>query len=381
MRIFISSGEPSGDLHGANLLRALKEHRPDLECSGFGAERLAGAGCCLLYPLAEHAIVGIARAVASVPLHRRILALADRHFRHWRPDAVVLIDNPGFHWWLARTARACGIPVVYFVPPQLWAWGGWRAAKMRRLIDRVLCNLPFEQAWYAARGIEARCIGHPYFDELRAQRLDEAFLAAQRAKPGRIVALLPGSRRQELEINPPTLLRAAAIVHAQHPDVRFLVACLKPEHRRRVEALLPGSALPIEVHAGRTPEIIELAHSTISVSGSVALELLYRAKPSVVTYRQSWSGIQLARMLMQCKYICLVNLLADAMLYPEYLSYRCEAPALAGHVVRWLADRPAYEALGAKLRALRDRVAAPGACDRAAQQVLELIDERKVRAA
>jgi lipid-A-disaccharide synthase len=372
MRVFVSAGEPSGDLHGANLVRALREQRPQLELSGFGGDRMAEAGCSLLYPLAEHAVVGLTQAAASLPLVWRTLSLADRHFREHRPDAVVVIDNPGFHWWLARTARKHGIPVIYFVAPQLWAWGAWRVAKMRRLIDQVFCTLPFEQAWYESRGVKARYIGHPYFDELRAQQLDAAFMAEQRAKPGIIVGLLPGSRRQELENNPPSMLRAAELIHAKRPDARFLVACLKDEHRVRVESLLHGRNLPVEVYAGRTPEIIELAHSTISVSGSVGLELLYRAKPSVVMFRVARLGMVLAFVLKKVPYISLVNLLASRELFPEFLSFHCQAEAMAGHVLRWLDNEAAYDALRGELIALRDRVAEPGACERAARRVLEM---------
>jgi lipid-A-disaccharide synthase len=372
MRLFVSAGEPSGDLHAANLARALRRQCPGLELSGFGGERLAAAGCPLLYPLAEHAVIGLSQAAASVPHFWRVLALADRHFRERRPDAVVVVDNPGFHWWLARTARKHGVPVVYFVPPQLWAWGGWRAAKMRRLVDRVLCALPFEKPWYEARGVPARYVGHPYFDELRGQLLDPAFLAEQRQKPGPVVALLPGSRRQELANNVPSLLETAEIIHRQRRDVRFLVACLKEGHRRRVEEALSGRPLPVEVHAGKTAEIIELAHATVSVSGSVGLELLYRGKPSVVTYSVGRLGMVLAFLLKRSPYISLVNLLAGRELFPEFLAARCDAAAMAGHVLHWLADRPAYDALRAELAALRDRVAEPGACDRAARQVLEV---------
>lgn len=382
MRVFVSAGEPSGDLHGANLLSALRELRPDVQVSGFGGERMAAAGCPLVYPLADHAILGILPAILSVPHIYGVLNMAARHFAEQRPDVVVLIDNPGFHWWLARTARKAGIPVVYFVPPQLWAWGSWRAKKMRRLVDRVLCNLPFEQEWYAARGITARYVGHPYFDELHEQRLDAAFLAEQRAKPGPVVALLPGSRRVELKNNPPSLLRAAEIIHRQRPDVRFAVACLKEKHRQHILGLLQGSSLPVEVHAGRTPEVIELAHSTISVSGSVGLELLFRAKPSVVTYRINRGGMALVWYFKRCRYISLVNLLAGRELYPEFLSHRCEAEGMAAHVLRWLDDRPAYDALCGELAALRDRVAEPGACGRAARHVLEVAGGgRHVRAA
>jgi lipid-A-disaccharide synthase len=293
----------------------------------------------------------------------------------------VLIDYPGFHWWLAGCARKLGIPVVYFVPPQLWAWAGWRARKMRRLVDEVLCNLPFEEPWYQKRGIRARYIGHPYFDELRDQRLDGTFLTAQRARPGTVVGLLPGSRNQELRLNLPALLRAAGIVGARRPDVRFLAACLRPEHARAVADQAAAAGVPVEAHAGRTPEIIQLSHCCMSVSGSVSLELLYRGKPSVITYRQRWLGIQAARLLMRCKYITLVNLLADRPLFPEYLGARCFGAELAGHVLHWLTDRHAYEALCGELAALRERVAVPGACHRAARAVLELVQTTQGRRA
>jgi lipid-A-disaccharide synthase len=372
MRVFVSAGEPSGDLHGANLILALRKSRPDVAVTGFGGERMEAAGCDLLYPLARHPIFGFKQAAAAIPKLWQVRAQADRHFSACRPDAVVLIDNPGFHWWLARTARKHLIPVIYFVPPQLWAWGGWRAAKMRRLVDRVLCNLPFEQAWYEARGVAARYVGHPYFDELRDQRLDPAFLAGQRIHPGPIVALLPGSRRHELANNVPSLVRAAELIHRRRCDVRFLVACLKEDHRLWVEGKLAGKNLPIDVHAGRTPEIIELAHSTISVSGSVGLELLYRAKPSVVTYRVDRIGMVLARIFKESPYISLINLLAGRELYPEFLSSRCEAEAMASHVLHWLENPAEYQTLCGELRSLRDRVAEPGACERAARHVLEI---------
>jgi lipid-A-disaccharide synthase len=372
MRVFVSAGEPSGDLHGANLVRALHHQRPGLQISGFGGELIAAAGCSLLYPLADHAVIGLTQAAASVPHFWRILSLADRHFHENRPDVVVVIDNPGFHWWLAGTARKLGIPVVYFVAPQLWAWGGWRVGKMRRLVSRVLCTLPFEQEWYTARGVSATYIGHPYFDELRAQNLDVPFMTEQRAKPGIVIGLLPGSRRQELENNPPSLIRAAEIIHRERPDTRFLFACLKEEHRRRVAELVNETRLPIEVHAGRTPEIIELAHSTISVSGSVGLELLYRTTPSVVTFRVGRLGMVLAFLLKKVPHISLVNLLAGRELFPEFLSSQCEAEGMAGHILHWLNDEAAYSTLRRELITLRDRIAEPGACERAAQHVLEM---------
>jgi lipid-A-disaccharide synthase len=375
MRLFLSAGEPSGDLHGANLSRALLRARPGLELHGFGGDRMAAAGCRLVYPLCDFAVIGFVQILGSVPAFRRILDRADAFFRASRPDALVLIDYPGFHWWLARRARARGIPVFFFVPPQIWAWATWRVRKMRRLVDHVLCALPFEEAWFRERGVSAEYVGHPYFDELPAQRLDGAFMAEQRARPGTVVGLLPGSRNQELDHSLEPLLQAAEIVHARRPDVRFLFACLRDQHARRVGDRLRGRRLRAEAHAGRTAEIIQLAHSTISVSGSVGLELLYRGKPSVVFYKQHWLSVLIARRLLMCSpYMSIVNLLAGRALLPEYLTSRCEPEPLAEHTLRWLEDRHAYERLCGELAELRRRVAEPGACDRAAARLLALLD-------
>jgi lipid-A-disaccharide synthase len=380
MRLFISTGEPSGDLHAANLIHALRRRQPGIELAGFGGERMAQAGCPLVYPLGNLALVGLWPVLANIPEFYRILGLAREHLRRHRPDAVVLIDYPGFHWWLAGCARKLGIPVLYFVPPQLWGWGAWRAGKMRRLVNQVLCTLPFEQSWYEQRNIPARYIGHPYFDELHEQRLDGAFVGRQRGQPGTIVGLLPGSRNGELRFNVPSLIRAAGLIHARRPDVRFLFACLRPEHAQRIHQQLPGY-LPIEVHHGRTPEIIHLAHSCLAVSGSVSLELLYRGTPAVIIYRNDRATILLGHLLKQCKYISLVNLLADRLLFPEYFSSKCLAEPMAEHVLHWLKNRTAYELLCGELAALRERVAEPGACERAADAILEMVQEQGRRAA
>src|SRR5438105_2082786 len=176
MRIFISAGEPSGDLHGANLMRELRRLQAGLEFVGFGGQHMEEAGCRLIYPLCQLAVMWFARVLARIHVFLSLLSQADRYFRHHRPDAVVLIDYPGFNWWIARRAHFHGIPVFYFVPPQLWGWAGWRIKKMRRFVDHVLCTLPFEEPWYHERGVEAHYVGHPFFDELPGQVLDGSFL-------------------------------------------------------------------------------------------------------------------------------------------------------------------------------------------------------------
>lgn len=378
MRIFICAGEPSGDLHGANLVRALKRLRPDVECVGFGGDCMEAAGCDLLYPLCQLAVMWFARVLANAHIFLHLLSRADRYFRHHRPDAVVLIDYPGFNWWLARRAHFHGIPVFYFVPPQLWGWAGWRVKKMRRWVDHVLCSLPFETAWYHNRGVNAQYLGHPYFDELSRQRLDVGFLNEQAAQGGEIVGLLPGSRFQEVKRNLSTLVRAAKLIHAQRPQTRFLMACFRPAHRDYAAAYLHGRGLPIDLCVGRTPEIIQASRACVAVSGSVGLELLYREKPTAVVYRIGRLDLFLAGFFKTAPYISLVNLLAGKELFPEFLTDRCESQAIAEHVLRWLEDADAYRALRNELHALRRRVAEPGACERVAHYVLDQLERKSL---
>jgi lipid-A-disaccharide synthase len=376
MRVFICAGEPSGDLHGANLIRALRQSCPGVECVGFGGERMEAAGCRLLYPLCGLAIMGVWRVLAHGRVFVKLLGEAGSFFRNERPDAVVLIDYPGFNWWVARSARRAGIPVFYFVPPQLWAWASWRVGRMRRLVDHVVCNLRFEESWYRARGVPAHYVGHPYFDELVAQCLDSDFLANQRARPGIVIGLLPGSRTQEVERNLGMLAGSAARIHDARPDTRFLVACLKPMHRTYVAARLRQTGLPVEVWAGQTPEIIHLAHSCIAVSGSVGLELLHHGKPAVVVYGVSRPILYGCRLMMNVPYISLVNLLAEKELFPEFLTYRDESEAIGDHVLRWLNEPATYAALCQELGALRRQVAEPGACARSAEFLVKAISRQ-----
>ncbi len=373
MRIFISAGEPSGDLHGANLIQALRLRIPHVECVGFGGERMEAAGSRLLYPLCRLAVMWFARVLANAPVFLQLLSRADRFFRHRRPDAVVLIDYPGFHWWLARRAHFHSIPVYYFVPPQLWGWGGWRVEKMRRWVDHVLCTLPFEEAWYRERGVQAHFVGHPYFDELAEQRLDAEFMAQQRGHAGRIVGLLPGSRDQEVKRNLSTMVRAAARIHAACPDARFMAACFKESQRQSVTDYVAGRGLPMETFVGRTPEIIELSHACIAVSGSVGLELLYRTKPTVVVYRIGRLDLKVCNYFKQSRFISLVNLLADDEVFPEFLTDRCRAAEMSEHVVNWLSDSVAYTRTCERLSKLRQKVCTRGACARAADYIIEHI--------
>ena len=382
MHIFVSAGEPSGDLHAANLIVAMRKRRPDTTFAGFGGPNMTAAGAHLLFPLVDLAVMWFMRVLLNLHKFVGLLLQADRYFRDVRPDAVVLIDYPGLHWWIARRAKARGIPVFYYVPPQIWAWAGWRVSKVRRFVDHVLCSLPFEPAWYQARGVaHARYVGHPYFDELAERTIDSDFILAEKSRGGPIVAILPGSRTQELLRNVPVMLRAATALHARRPDARFAVACLQPRHKTMIEqmaAALPGTP-PLEIHAARTAEIIRLADVAWAVSGSVGLELMVEALPTVVLYKVRRFDLLVARRFIKSKYISLVNLMADAEVMPEYLTEDDVSAELAGWAGRWLDDPDERARVSARLAALRDRVAIPGASDRAAEAILDVLSPTTYR--
>jgi lipid-A-disaccharide synthase len=369
MKLFLSAGEPSGDLHGANLIRAIVTKQPDAQITALGGPLMRAAGAHILYPLTDLAVMGLYHVLTALPKFFAVGTLTARHIRTTKPDAVVLIDYPGFHLALAKRIRDYGVPTYFFVPPQIWAWKQWRVRQVRKHFAGVLTALPFEDDWYRARHVNTHYIGHPYFDELARQQLDPEFLASERTKPGTRIAILPGSRNREIAANAAMILSGARKIHAARPDTRFLVAAFNDRHAAVLRAMLPPG-VPIDVHTGRTPEIIELAEACVAVSGSVGLELMYRAKPSVVVFRMGRYGLWLVRRMVKVKYASLVNLLAGDELFPEVVTWRDDSDQIAGHVLGWLNDPASRATVVSRLEALRDRVAVPGACDRAAEYLL-----------
>jgi lipid-A-disaccharide synthase len=327
-------------------------------------------------------------------LHKFIglLVRADRIFRDERPDAVVMIDYPGFNWWIARRAKARGIPVIYYGTPQVWAWASHRVKKMRRFVDHVLCKLPFEERWFRERGCHATYVGHPYFDELRSQQLDAEFVRRMHSAAGPLVTILPGSRTQEVEANTRAFLSAAARIAEYVPNVRFAAAAFKESQADLVRRLAAEAAAPnvdLEVFVGRTPELIHAADCCLACSGSVSLELLYHARPSVIHYQVGRVGHLIQSLFRRARYITLVNLLTadeiatdrpahlydpadptDAhVLLPEYLTCGDASGERARHVIEWLSDAAAHVDRVAALERLRARYAQGGASQRAAAYI------------
>ena len=393
MKIFFSVGEPSGDLHGANLIRQLHQRLPGLQTTGFGGPKMRSAGCDLLQDMTELALMGLGPVLLKLPRFFELRRRAKEVFRNDRPDAVVLIDYPGFNWHIARAAKELGIPVIYYGLPQLWAWASWRVKKVQRYVDHALCKLPFEEKWFRDQGCSATYVGHPYFDELRSQQPDEQFCAWLRSKNGRLITLLPGSRTQEVKNNLPLLLQSAQRILREVPDVHFAVASYNDRQADTARQMAAAMELPIETHVGRTCELIREAHSCLACSGSVSLELLYHAKPSVVVYKVPWLTYNVVRRaLLNVQYFTLVNLLAvddihpaqirpyephqpghEQVLFPEYGTWRDRSADVAAHAIEWLNHPASHQQLASRLQTLRDQLTTGSASATAADYIARVL--------
>lgn len=392
MHIFFSVGEPSGDQHAAELIDELRWRVPDVRISGFGGPLMDRAGCERLYPLTDLAVMGFFRVLPLLWTFYKLVQQADVYLAKERPDAVVLIDVPGFNWWIARKAKRHGIPVFYYMPPQLWAWAPWRASKVRRFVDYVVSGLSFEVEWYRQRGIDCEFVGHPFFDEVARHQLDEEFMETLASDDRQIVSLLPGSRVQEVRGNFPIMLEVVGQLHQTNPDARFHVACYKESQQQMCRDMLNAAVrrnpaladARIELAVGRTPEIIEAADCCLMVSGSVSLEMLARRTPAVVLYHGTWWLMILRRIFVTCRYITLPNLMAGREIMPEFVfsgSAKRPATQMAGILSRWLTSAADRSAVASELDQLAGEVAQPGGTSRTADFIVEQLSDTALRRA
>ncbi len=390
--IMLVAGEASGDLHGAALCRALRDRAPDARLFGMGGARMAAAGMDVLTDVTARAIVGGTEAAAGVvPLYRAYRHLRARLSGPERPHALVLIDFPEFNLRLARAARRHGVPVVYFIPPQIWAWRGWRVRAMRRLSSLVLAVFPFEPPLYRRAGVPVEYVGHPLVDALAGAPTR----AAARARLGltadaRVVGLLPGSRRGEIERLLPVMREAITRIAARRPDTRFVLA-LAPTIDPALVAQhleLGGSGRPpsppsgAEGPSGRPPsppvcvardaayDVMRAADVVLATSGTVTLEAAILGAPMVACYRVSRLSAMMIRSLIRVPWMCLVNIVLGRAVVPELFQEEATGERIADEALRLLDDAGAREAQRDAFRDLAGGLGEPGVGARAAGLIL-----------
>ncbi|MCX5672022.1 MAG: lipid-A-disaccharide synthase [Planctomycetota bacterium] len=377
-RIFLSAGETSGDLHASNLIRAIRRQAPDAEIVALGGPKMEAAGARLLANTVEFGIIGVGPILGGFTRYLALLSRADRFVGAWRPDVAVTIDCPGFHFLLASRLRARRIPTLWYIPPQLWAWAPWRVHKLRRRFTHVACVLPHEEAFFREHGVPVTFVGHPVVDHLRGLALDQPFIRSLRTTAkDRVVILMPGSRRQEVV---PILRRQLAVARAladRHPPCSFVLALAHEEHRAWVAPLTAASGLPIRTVVGKTHEVQSTADLALAKSGTTTLELLFYEKPMAVFYNMTWAQWHLlVRWLVRTPWLTLPNALAGRRIVPEYMRDGPPTAEQIDEVASLLTDERRRTEVRTALADVRRRIDVPGAAERAAGVVLNLVGTR-----
>ena len=368
--IFVSAAEASADAHGAKLIHELRQRIPKLRCEGLGGESMASSGCELLENLVERSAM-LTHAFGQVVFYRQLLGRVKRRFAQNSPDVVVVIDSPAWNFHVALAGKKLGIPVLYYIAPQLWAWGAWRIGKLRSRVDKVACILPFEEAWFRERGVEAYYVGHPLFDD--EQQIEGPNPWQEISKEFPTVALLPGSRKHEIHQLWQPMLEIAGNIRAKYPRARFLAAASSESNEELLRREMPK--LP-EVDVRRTSIEAATRHADLALvaSGTATLEVAAQNCPMIILYHVPWLQWQLAgRWLVKTPYLSLVNILAGRELAPEYMPFGGRVQEVTEKALWLLQDDEGRQEMRIALRHLVAPILKPGAAAQTAKLVKDLL--------
>ncbi len=370
-RLLLSCGEPSGDLYGAELVRELRGHVPALEVAGLGGDRLQEQGARLLAHVRDLAVVGLLEVVSQLPFFRRVFRDVIGEAETNRPDVAVLVDYPDFNLRLARALKRRGIPVVYYVSPQVWAWRRGRVRGIRETVARMLVIFPFEERLYQDADVPVTFVGHPLVDLVRAPADPEAFHARHgltRDRP--LVALLPGSRRKEIAHNLPGILEAVDVLQARRKDVQLVLAAA-PHLDAGALRQAVGSR-PVTVVVNETHAALAACTAAVVASGTATVEAALLGAPMVVVYRLSALTYALGRRFVRVPHFAMVNLIAGRRVVPELIQ-EAFTPERVSDEVLALLQGAGRETMLADLALVRARLGASGGSRRAAEAVLPFL--------
>jgi len=343
-RVFVSVNEPSADAHCAEMVRALKVMHPNIECVGIGGPKLADAGCELLEETVGRAVM-THKAIAHAGHYYKLIKRIQRYLRENPVDLVVVCDSPALNFHIAKAAKRAGTRTLFFVAPQLWAWGGWRIGKLRRCCDKLCCLLPFEEQWFNERGVDTTFVGNPLLDrlpdDLTSYRKDYSGFDPRQAR----IALMPGSRLAEIESLWQPMQEIALRLKQTFPAARFTAVATNEERRGLLSQMeIPG--FQCEYSVDSVTDTADAVDFSLVASGSATLEVASAGCPMVVMYQTSrflWH--LLGRWLVQSKFFTLVNLLADRALVPEFMPYFTSIDPIVAKVTEFLRNRATLDQL------------------------------------
>lgn len=373
MKYYLVAGEASGDLHGSNLIKALKQKNPAAEFRCWGGDMMEAAGATLVKHYRELAFMGFVEVLANLRTIMKNFKRCREDMLAWQPDVVIFIDYPGFNLRLAKWAKEQGYITIYYISPQVWAWKEKRVETIRKHIDKMLVILPFEKAFYARHGYEVEYVGHPLADEIERLRNDAThrdLLPIKTNKP--IVALLPGSRKQEIRIKLPVMLQ----VSRHFPDLQFVVACAPGQDEDFYKDILSAYPGVLSVR-GATYQLLACSHAALVTSGTATLETALFNVPEVVCYKGGNISYQIAKRLIKVKYISLVNLIMDKEIVRELIQHDMNEEKLVA-ALKEILQEDVRQHVFADYAALRKLLSEGGnAAEQAAASITAFVSETK----
>ena len=368
-RVFISAAEPSADAHGAALIRATRRLDPTAEFVGVCGPAMRDAGCECIFDMSAHASM-LLGAFRNVVRGARMLTLCENTLRGSHFDACVVLDSPTLHLPLAARAHAAGVPVLYYIAPQLWAWGEWRVHKLRNNTDRVACILPFEESYFRRQGVEADFVGHPLAERLMDQPPDPETIVRLRGQGAPVIGLLPGSRHHVVSEVLSGQLETARRIANRMPGASFIVSEANERVAPVVRSAAKESGLPLRIHSSGASDVIAASDLLLVASGTTALEVAFHLKPMVVMYNASRLFYHLVgRWLIRTEHLSLPNILAGRRIVPEFMPYFDSTAPIAEAALGLLQDESIRRTMIAEL----DRVVAPLRDRRASEATAKML--------
>lgn len=366
--IFLSAGDPSGDTAASLLLSELKKARPGWQYLGLGGPRLKRAGQSQLADAGDLAVLGFWEVAKRYPYFRRLLATCVRRITETKPRAVILVDYPGFNLRLARKIRHLNIPIIYYISPQVWAWGKRRIPAIKRLVDLMMVILPFEEDFYSGHGMESQFVGHYLLEDIPAEFISSD--TPDHDAPA--LTLLPGSRPQEIQRMLPVMLQAAAEFNRKQ-GTRAVVGGISDLFDYE-PYLAPYRSAGIDIVYDNARAVIYNSRLVVTASGTATLETAIIGRPMVVIYKTGFLTYMIARKLVRLDKIALVNIVLGEKAVPELIQHRATAESIGRELDRFVVDREHYDGVKSKLAGVPSLLGGRGGSLRAAQRVIECIE-------
>lgn len=354
--IVIIAGEESGDVHAAALIKQLKTAYPNMKISGIGGYHMQEAGAELISDLARYGVTGLSEVIRHLRVIRKALIAIKKHLCQQKPDLLILVDYPGFNLRLAKYAKQeLGLKILYYISPQIWAWKAKRIHLIKECVDRMAVILPFEKTIYEKAGVPVSFVGHPLLEKISATA-DSISIRKDLQLPAKakVIALLPGSRTNEIERHMPVLRDTATLLHQQHPEFHFVIpiaGTINPEH---IQSYFSNLDLPLSLIQGKALDCMAAADFVIVASGTASLECALLEKPMCIIYRSSFITYVAAMKLIKVKFLGLCNLLTNKMIVSEFLQYDCNAIELSQYILNFYNDFSQPQKMKSQLSTLKD---------------------------